>query len=135
MKKNIIIIIITAIITTIICCTAFYFIRNLENINDDSKYVNTQPTVNNTYVEDTTSNENQIESKTEKEKGYELFGNEHCSGHEPITFNGWPSYSTCKICGIKKFNDVPYSDFIICPKCSNITGRCTKCGKLLENKE
>ena len=66
------------------------------------------------------------------EKGYELFGNEHCSGHRPIIVDGWPSYSTCKICGITKHNDVPHSDFIICPECSKITGRCTKCGKLLK---
>ena len=65
------------------------------------------------------------------EKGYELFGNEHCSGHEPTIY---PStmYSTCKICGSTKHNDVQYSDFIICPECSKITGRCTKCGKLLK---
>jgi hypothetical protein len=66
------------------------------------------------------------------EKGYELFGNEHCSGHWSTIVDGWPSYSTCKICGITKHNDVPHSDFIICPECSKITGRCTKCGKLLK---
>ena len=68
------------------------------------------------------------------EKGYELFGNKYCDGHASggITVDGWPSYSTCRICGITKHNDAPHSDFTICSECSKITGRCTKCGKLLK---
>ena len=66
-------------------------------------------------------------------KGYELFGDEYCKGHNrgSIIVDGWPSYSTCKICGITKHNDAPHSDFTICLECAEITGRCSICGKLL----
>lgn len=69
-------------------------------------------------------------------KGYELFGNEYCNCNRNkntvIIVDGWPSYSTCKICGITKHNDAAYSDFTICNECAKITGRCSKCGKLLK---
>ena len=78
------------------------------------------------------NNDNNNDNNIVIEKGYELFGKEHCSGHKPPIVDGWPSYSTCKICGITKRNHAAHSDFIICPECSKITGRCAKCGKLLK---
>lgn len=106
MKNKKILLLLLLIISIIIIIIAFFIIRN-NNINtDDSKI----------------------------KKGYEIFGSDYCNGHgqDPIIVDGWPSYSTCKICGIEKHNDVPHSDFTICTECAKITGRCSKCGKILK---
>ena len=55
--------------------------------------------------------------------------NEICLGHGSTFTDGWPSYSTCEICGITKRNEKPNSDFKVCPECAKATGRCSKCGK------
>lgn len=63
-------------------------------------------------------------------KGYEIFGDEYCSGHNRFESAGqaltpW----TCKICGYHDVNsntNVP----TICVECANITSRCMECGKL-----
>lgn len=65
-------------------------------------------------------------------KGYEIFGDKYCNCHSMFevagdAFTSW----TCKICGHKGENpdtNVP----MLCSECANITGRCHKCGNLLQ---
>ena len=66
-------------------------------------------------------------------KGYKIFGSSYCDGHNPFKFagqalTGW----TCKICGYEGVHSNTATP-TICSECAEITGRCSKCGKLLKN--
>ena len=73
---------------------------------------------------------NNASNKIKIDKGYKIFGNDYCEGHEILKVGAtvvtpW----SCKICGYSETsgtNIVP----AICSKCAKITGRCSECGKL-----
>ena len=64
-------------------------------------------------------------------KGYILFGNEKCKGHNNFQagdlFTSWE----CEICGYKDVNPDTNTP-LICANCSSITMRCQKCAKKLK---
>ena len=75
-----------------------------------------------------TKNNNNINSKIKK--GYEIFGNDYCKGHDQFetvghAFTSW----TCAICGYSGIHHNTGTP-TICHECANVTGRCSECGKL-----
>ncbi len=67
------------------------------------------------------------------DKGYQIFGNDYCNGHQPIQVVGWMFTSwTCKICKVEREHNCTDTP-TICTECAEITGRCSICGKLQKN--
>lgn len=63
-------------------------------------------------------------------RGYEVYGTEHCQGHPYDVAYPMDTDYKCNICGTEKeTTTLPKPE--ICPVCSKITRRCSKCGKLL----
>lgn len=63
------------------------------------------------------------------QKASEIFGSIYCDGNHLILAGDAMTPWTCELCGYSGVNpdtDAP----ILCNTCSNLTGRCNKCGKL-----
>lgn len=68
-------------------------------------------------------------------KGYELFGDDYCLGHNTLelagdAFGGWD----CALCGRNTW-DAQMPGYVLCYSCEKVTGRCHKCGKLLRDNK
>ena len=64
-------------------------------------------------------------------KGYEVYGTEHCQGHQyDIAYPAHREYK-CNICEKDKETEtIPIPE--VCPTCSKLTKRCQKCGMLID---
>lgn len=64
-------------------------------------------------------------------KGYEVYGVEHCQGHQyDIAYPAHREYK-CNICEKDKETEtIPIPE--ICSTCSKMTRRCPKCGKIVD---
>lgn len=76
---------------------------------------------------------NSMQQQTKINKGIKEFGTDCCQGHgfgfAGDAFTAWK----CEICGYegtRPDTDVPE----ICSECAEITGRCQKCGKIIQYK-
>ena len=77
--------------------------------------------------------------------GYEIFGNDYCEEHDSSKYESnvtdvgtnitpvGAAYTKwkCKICGHEDmFNNTGVP--VLCAECAEITGRCSRCGKLIK---